>query len=945
MTIPLLQTKFFIPPVRPELVPRGRLIERLNAGLRHNGITGGDCCENPGFARKLTLISAPAGFGKTTLLSEWARGRGGGTGSTTAPMSIAWLALDEGDNDPSRFLTYLISAIQKTADDVGRGVLDALRSRHPPSTEVLLTALINQISAVPDDLALILDDYHVISAQPIHQTLEFLLEHLPDNLHIVIATRSDPPFRLARLRGCGQLTELRQTDLRFTPDEAAAFLNQVMDLELPSDDVVALAQRTEGWIAGLQMAAISIHGKRRSDDSHDLSRFVEAFTGGHHFILDYLVEEVLEQQTPAIQEFLLKTAILDRLTGPLCDAIMEGSRSQASLPDSRTILAQLDSANLFLVPLDDEQCWYRYHHLFAELLRQRLNQAHPDSVGNLSRRASEWFEHNRLLNEAVKYALAAEDFERAMGLIERIAETTWMQGGVTTFLGWMKILPDELVRTRPLLCVFHALALLMGSHPLEVVISRLEDATKADTAGSVSGEITLVHALIATYRGNSRQGAELSHRALELLPEESLFLRSLVAGILGLNYLYRGDVEAASQALEEAARMSQQVGNLMNSVLALCHLAELRYIRGQLYEAKVLWERALNLVIERHGRQQPIAGLALIGLGALLREWNDLEAALRHLAEGIELTGKLGEVWAMSGYTGLALLKQTLGDTVGACEAIQTAQQFAAKFDATEVDDIRVAAFQALLWIKQGNIEAANHWAAERGLTTVTAADESKKKGRDAPLPLLHMFEQITLARLYVAQGQSDQALNLLGQLLQRSEMAGWISFAVEILILQSLIHQAKGDVVGALVALERALFLAKPGVFVRIFVDEGEPMARLLYAAAARGIVPEYAGRLLAAFELEAKDHSERQTAAPHRLSREGVIHPPSLIEPLSEREIEVLQLIDEGLSNQEVARRLFLSLHTVKWHTGNIYGKLGVKNRMQAVAKARALRVFPSA
>jgi len=912
MDTPLLTTKLYIPPVRLELVSRPRLIERLNAALD----------------RKLTLISAQAGFGKTTLLSEWVLKCG---------CPVAWVSLDESDNDLARYLAYFVAALQTIEADIGEGALSAFQAPQPPPIESVLTGLINEIAVVREKFVLVLDDYHVIEAQPIHDALTFLLDHLPPQMHLVIATRVDPPLPIARLRGRGQLTELRQTDLRFTLDEVAEFLNQVMGLELSADDVAALASRTEGWIAGLQMAAVSMQGRE------DIAGFIQAFTGSSRYILDYLVEEVLQRQPDSVQAFLLQTAILDRLTGPLCDAVTGQDGSQA-------ILNRMERANLFIVPLDEERRWYRYHHLFAELLRQRLHQTYPDLVPTLHRRASEWYEQSGHMAAAIDHALSAEDFERAAHLIEQVAEPTLMRSEFATFLSWVEALPNDVIRARPLLCVYHAGMLLLSGHPLEVVEARLQEAVEADTASSVSGEVAVFRALIATYQGETRQSTELAHRALELLPEDRLFLRSLVAGFLGLNYFYSGDVVAATQALDEAARISQQAGNLMNAVLALCHLAELSMIQGQLYEAQAFYDRALKLAVDGQGRPRPIAGMALIGLGMLVREWNDLEAATRHLMQGIELTKKWGEVGAIQGYIALARVKQVQGDVGGAREAIQTARQLAVQFDAMEMDDLLVAMQEAQLWVAQGNLEAAVCWVEERGLApSACPARPERSRGKQSRMevegldrdadsgrveeaggasPLLRTLEHITLARVYIAQGRPDEALEVLKPLLQRAESAGWIGFVIEILALQALALQGQGDILPAVTALERALSLAEPEGYVRIFVDEDEPMADLLRHTASRGIAPTYVAKLLAAFEVEGL------AVSPSNLQ--------PLIEPLSERELEVLRLLTTHLSSTEIADELVISVNTVRSHIKSIYSKLNVHSRMDAVQRARELELL---
>jgi len=728
MTTPLLQTKFYIPPVRPELVPRPHLIERLNAGLH----------------RKLTLISAPAGFGKTTLLSEWVSdfrlwtadfGLGANGAQIRDPKSeirnrVAWVSLDEGDNDPARFLSYFVAALQTIEANIGEGILSALQSPQPPSMEELLTALINQVSAIPDQFTLVLDDYHLITAQPIHDVLTFLLDHLPGDMHLVIATRADPPLPIARLRGRGQLTELRQADLRFTADEVTEFLNQIMGLGLSADDVAALAFRTEGWIAGLQMVAVSMQGRE------DISGFIAEFTGSQHYILDYLIEEVLQRQPEGVQSFLLQTSILERMSGPLCDAVTGTGNSHA-------MLEHLEHANLFVFPLDDNQNWYRYHILFADLLRHRLLEVQPDLVPTLHRRASEWYERNGQVAEAIDHAMSARDFERAACLVELAAEQTMMRSEVATFLSWVEALPDEVVHARPLLHAYQAGMQLMSGRPVQVVEKHLQKATEADPAGLVSGAVSAFRAMLAAYQGDTRQSIELSQQALELLPEGSLFLRGMAAGIRSLGLFYSGDVVAAKQALEEAVRISERAGNLMNAVLAVCHLADLCTIQGQLGEAKAFYDKALELAVDRRGQPQPIAGIALIGLGAILREWNELEDAAHHFIKGIELASKFSKAGIFNGYVGLAYVRQAQGDVRGAREAMQTAQQVAIETEAIKVDDALAATYQAHLWVIQGDLEAAMRWVKKRGLALSPALSEAEGKskgwaGRSATALLSH---------------------------------------------------------------------------------------------------------------------------------------------------------------------------------------------------------------
>ena len=911
MVTPLLRTKLYIPPLRPELVLRPRLIERLNAGLD----------------RKLTLVSAPAGFGKTTLLSEWV---------DRCVRPVAWLSLDKGDNDLTRFLAYLIAALQTLHKDLGESILPLLQSPHPPSLEVLLARLINEIAECAHPSILVIDDYYAIVAEQIDDAVTFLLDNLPPQMHLVISTRAGPPLQIARLRGRGELTELRQDELRFTLDEATQFLNLVMRLELSADDIAALASRTEGWIAGLQMAAISMQGLRRAQGVRDVSRFIKAFTGSHRFILDYLVGEVLDQQSPAVQEFLLKTAILERLIGPLCDAVTGRGDDLAGLSASgQATLEMLDRINLFIVPLDDERRWYRYHHLFADLLRLRLQQTQPDALPQLHHRASVWYEQQGHTANAIDHALSAGDFDRAARLVEQAAEPTLRCAVSSPFLNWVQALPEEVTRARPLLNVYHAGIQLMDGMSLPVVEARLQEAGETDTSGAVSGAVIAFRALIATYQGNTRRSAELSRRALELLPEESLFLRSFVAGFVGLNYLWSGDFSASSWALQEALRIGRQVGNVTITVLAQCHLAELCALQGRLVEARAFYDAVLERAVDARGRLLPISGIALIGLGYLLREWNDLQAASHHLVTGIELASRWEETATIIGYVHLAGVKQAQGDAEGARQAIQKARQMATEFEGMEIAVTVVRLFQARLWIAQRDFPAAIRWAQERGLDKAISAGELEEGSGSVP-SVYRAYEYVALAEMHGAQRRPDGALAILRRLLQVAETSRWTMFVIEILVLQSLAFHTRGDTAQAMRCLQRALSLAEPGGFVRTFVDKGAPMIELLRQAATRGIAVAYVGKLLAALRKETNGDQRAPKLLP------SVPRPPSpLIERLTGRELEVLRLIVAGLSNREIAEQLVVATSTVKTHINNMYRKLDVSTRSQAVARARELNL----
>jgi LuxR family maltose regulon positive regulatory protein len=899
MAAPLLKTKLHIPPVRPELVPRARLMGRLSAGP--------EC--------KLTVVSAPAGFGKTTLLSEWAL-------SNQPETRFAWLALDEGDNDIARFLAYFIAALQTVDPTIGQASLSILHSPQAPPVEAVLTPLINEIADIQGHLVLVLDDYHLIEADSIHTAVSFLLDHLPSQVQLVIATRSDPPLPLARLRARGQLTELRQTDLRFTLDEVNELLNHIMQIELSADNVAALTSRTEGWVAGLQMAILALQARLAQARTQDVAAFVQAFTGSNRYVLDYLAEEVFQRQPEHIQAFLLQTSLLDRLTGPLCDAVTAQANSQSTLE-------QLERANLFIIPLDDERCWYRYHRLFADLLRKRLYQAHPDMASTLHRRASDWYEQNGYLAEAIDHALSAPDFERAAGLAEQVAETTLASSETITFLGWVDKLPDSLVRARPTLCLFHAWALLIGGRPPDSVEARLKmiDAS----ADSMAAKVATLRAYIALFQGQVARAAELARQALQQLPESELFMRINTAWLLGNTYVLTGDFDSGKQAFDELAHLSLQAGNLVIAVGAVCHLAEVYIRQAQLYKAQSLYERALEIAVDAQGRRLPIAEEALIGLGELRREWNELEVASRCTLEGIELARRWRWPAAIVGYITLARIRYAQGDAEEANSLMEEARHLAVQYKATDMDDLAVAMYYAQLQAAQGDLEAAGRWAKERGLDQ--AIDPTELDRRDDYVSFhIRKYEYLVLARILIAQGRPDKVLPFLEALLARMEQQGRTRLIIETMLLKALALQAQGDTAQALIALERALSLAEPGGFVRIFVDEGPPMARLLHEVAARGVAPEYVARLMAAFpQLESPMH---HTPKPADQSQ--------IIEPLSERELEVLRLLAAGLSNPEIAQKLYVAVSTVRSHTKSIYSKLNAHSRWEAVQQARELSLL---
>jgi LuxR family maltose regulon positive regulatory protein len=918
----LLRTKLFAPQLRPTLVSRPSRIDRLNQGLQ--------------LGHKLTLISAPAGFGKTTLISEWASTLRLDTGNESKMANrVAWLSLDENDSDPARFLTYLAAAfnlVNGQETTIGLEALDMLKSPQPPPTMAILTSLINELTALPGRIVLILDDYHVINSSPVDDALSFLLEHPLPQLHLVIATREDPRLPLSRLRARGHLTELRAADLRFSHSEAADFLNRVMGLALSDEDVDVLETRTEGWIAGLQLAAISLQGKKET------TRLIEAFSGSHRLVLDYLIEEVLEQQSENVQTFLLQTAVLERLTGSLCDAITGQDNGQATLE-------LLEHGNLFVVPLDGERQWYRYHRLFVDLLRQRLCQNQPEQVPMLHARASKWYEQNGLIDEAVDHALRAEDFERTVYLIERHVDTIWAHGQYAKVGRWLAGLPDELVLSRPELCIFRAWELFSSGQPdagerfLQIAELAYDPSTDLSIASEsksqdqpsdssrlqVQGRAAAIHAWMAAYRRQNISGL-IQHlrKALEYLPERDLHWRAAVAITLADSYAFRGDLLAAYGARLEALKACETAGNsylyLYNSAKLALNLKD----RGRLLRVQELCRQRVQFAKHSGMAQTAVVGWLLAIWGDVLLETNDVDGALDLGVKSIELTERGGDTGIL-GWSCLYLTRVLFskGDMAGAEEIVQKMEKVARESIVPTWIMAQNAAWQLRIWLAQGNLEAAAQWVRERGLVP------------DEAPTYLGGFEYISLARILIAQGLWDETTKFLQHMLEAAEAGEDTTRVIEIMILQTLAFQAGGDRFQALNMLEHALTLAEPRGFCRIFVDEGPSMARLLYEALDRGLAPDYVRRLLAAFPID-----EPAQIVPS----ESQVSQFAYVEPLSERETEILQLIAEGLTNPEIANRLFLSLHTVKTHTRNIYSKLDVHNRTEAVARARIVGILPS-
>jgi len=932
----------------------------------------------------LTIISAPAGFGKTTLVYEWVAGCG---------RPVAWLSLDEGDSDPSRFLIYFVSALQTLAlpqehrdnvsggaritPSIGSGLLSSLQSPQPPPTESILIALLNEITTIPNNFILVLDDYHLTDSKAVDNALSFLLEHLPPQMHLVITTREDPNLPLAQLRARAKLTELRVADLRFTPTEAGEFLNKAMGLNLSVENISALEARTEGWIAGLQLAALSMQGHQ------DVSGFIQSFDGDHRYIVDYLVEEVLRRQPETVRSFLLQTSVLDRLNGPLCDAV-------TGLPGGKARLETLQRGNFFLIPLDDKSHWYRYHHLFADVLHMHLMTEQPDQIAVLQRRASEWYEQNGLPADAIRHALAGGDFERAAGMIELAAPAMRRSRQDTTLFGWLNALPDELFRARPVLSVEYVGALLSNGQ-LESIEDRLLGVeqwlettvdwcaqTEASAAGTrpatlpgaarqgksaphasagesrrssgepsrnmivmderefrrLPGLVAMYHAGLALVSGDIPGTMTHARRALDVVPEDDHVTRGGAAALLGLASWTIGDLETAHRSYIEGMAHLQKAGNISDAINGATTLAVIRIAQGRLREALHTYEQALQLATDQGAIVPRGTGDMYVGLSELHREHNDLQIATQHLHRSKELGEHAG--FPQNRYRwfiAMARIRQTQGDLEGALDLLHKAETIYVSDFSPNVHPI--SARKVRVWVAQGRLAEALDWARENGLS---AEDE---------LGFLREFEHITLVRILLARYESDRTesaildvIGLLERLLKAAQEGGRMGSVIEILILQALAHRAQSDIPSALIPLKQALRLAEPQGYMRIFLDEGSPMAQLLREAAERGIMPDYPGKLLVAFEAQGQA-STSSTPIPN-WQRQSRPASQSLIEPLSQRELEVLRLFQTDLLGPEIAIRLVVALSTVRTHTKSIYSKLNVNDRRAAVKRAAELNLI---
>jgi ATP/maltotriose-dependent transcriptional regulator MalT len=909
--MPVLGTKLHVPAMRRRLVPRSRLTDRLRV--------------EPSSMPRLVLVSAPAGFGKTTLIAQWlASGERGDGESKPAgpPRRVAWLSLDAGDSELRRFVTHLVAAIQVSSPQVGAEALALLDSGRTLPTEVLVS-LVNDLDELAGPTVLALDDYHVIDAPDIHESVTFLLGHLPPQVTIAITTRADPPLPLARLRGRGELLELRAADLRFTAGEADAFLNDVMGLDLDPAHVAALEHRTEGWAAGLQLAALSARGHTGAGDAAGVAGFVDAFTGSHRFVLDYLVEEVLNSQPEDVRGFLLDTSVLLQLTGPLCDAL-------TGRDDGRQRLEILERGNLFVVPLDDQRQWYRYHHLFADALRARLLDRYPDRVPGLHQAASRWHAEHGLLADAVVHAIAGDDVDRAADLVELALPDLRKYRQDRTLREWLRALPDDVVRRRPLLAAFLAWTRL-SEGDLDGAQRWLDDAERAgetvrpeamtDIPGSLAEaarardeELRTLPATIAAYRASIAQArgdvdGTVAHarHALELAGPDDHLARGAAAGFLGLAAWAAGDPGTAVDTFSTAVASLHKAGNIADELGATVVLASMWLTRGRPAEARRLYERALAAAERHEGSLLSTTGDLHVGLADMLREQGDLDAAANHL----QLARELGDRASLlenryRWYTAMAGVLQARGDLDGAVRMLDDAEPL---YLPGFFPDVRpIPAVRARVRIAQGRLADAWDWAHEH---RVTAAD---------PPAFLAEFNQLTLARLLIGQyradrdqGGLDQARALLDRVVDAAQAAGRAGSLVEARMVRALARHAAGDTSAAIPDLAAALTDGVPGGYLRLFLDEGPPMTELLQAAGHAGLVP--------------------RAAAP------APAVAPSSDEGLSDRELEVLRLLATELTGPEIARHLFVSVNTLRTHTKHIFTKLDVNTRRAAVRRATEL------
>lgn len=908
--LPLLATKLHAARTRPDVVSRPRLAARLDEGCR----------------RKLTIVSAPAGFGKTTLLSQWAN---------SSKQNVAWMSLDEGDNIPVRFWTYFIGSLQRLRAGIGASALESLYLLQPPPTEVILTALINDLTQMPGEIALVLDDYHTIELEPIHAALAFFIDHMPAQMHMFIASRMDPRLQVTRLRARGELIEIRAADLRFTHREATELLENVAGKELSADEISRLVAQTEGWGACLQLTGLAMQGRRHANGR------LRALTGTHRYVADYILTEILDRQPEPIRSFLLKTSILDRLNGSLCNAVLGMDGGEEMLPS-------LEQANLFLTLIeeDEDEEWYRYHGLFAEVLRDRLRQLYPLEMQALHLRASQWFEHHGYAQEAIQHLLKGGETEQAIRLAERNVETLLATGKLDAILQWREAFPAEQIQNRPRLALAFAWALVLSGQfdAADTYLDycrRFVQPDPHDGLSDIPAHLATLHSFLAT----SRVATERAQTETEEIPRSRSGVSAFSAPIFNLEpgHQVRRGTPQKEQEIETGAKIREH-HERFGLIEALPRMARLQITMGQLRASAGTYQQAMAHFDEHPGAvAQEWRSLALChtGLGEIYYQRNELDVAMRHLAEALKLC-RLGSDAAVihDSYTLLARMHQARGDTDGALDAIAEAEELLKTAGGTGQSMLWLPAHTAQIHLMQGNIQAAVRWALEQPSERPLYIDE------------MECFQQITLARVALAQYKTEMAIAILTPLLEIAEIRGWNHSRIYGLALQALALEQQGDTDQAILALVRALALAEPEGYIRAFVDEGTPMMRLLRrlresreseeAESLTEIGVDYIDRILAALGVSSRGEWESVRRNGSTPSSHTAIPSASLLTPVSEREVEVLQLIAEGKTNASIAEQLYISISTVKTHINNLYSKLGVESRTQALARAKELHLL---
>jgi LuxR family maltose regulon positive regulatory protein len=920
--VQIISTKLTIPPLRPGLVNRSRLFQKLDRGL---------LC---GFV----LVSAPAGYGKSTLMSAWLR---------QSQHPGGWISLDDGDNEPSRFMGYLVAALRSVDPSLGEALEPLIQFQPKSDIETILTPLINQLAQSEKPFFLVLDDYHNIQNQEVHQIVRFLLEHRPSALNLIISTRADPPLPLARLRAQSGMVEIRLAELRFSFLETSDFLKNTMSLAISEADLNSLEASTEGWIAGLQMAGLSLQGRT------DPSSFIRSFSGEDRYILDFLFDEVFMRQPGEIQDFLLQTSILGQLSAALCNAVTLRN-------NSREILDTLERNNLFLISLDEQRKWYRYHHLFIDLLKSRLKLTNPDSIPILHQRASTWCEAEHDLENAIAHALSAQDFERAASLIEQVVRTLDMQNQQAMLASWVDHLPGEILKNHPWLCVYRAWGCYWtGNRGVEEEWLQLAEDSLGQSfitdqleRDHIQGHIAVVRAHTALVSENIPLALEMGGKALELLPVEDE-MRSDAAIALAGAYWALGDVRKTEQVFGMAGTTAAKINYPSMVAAAAGYTGIQQFKQGRLLDAIVTFQDGLRAATLADGTEMKVAGFLNARLGDVMRERNELGRASQYLSRGIKQCVHFGQPDVLSdAYICLGRYQMATGDLDGTLETLRKVDRVVQRIKVDPwilcwLDDCRIKA-----WLAAGNLEAASLWAQNSGLTF------------DGPLSYQYDLHHQNLARVLVAQGaqggsrsSQEKAAALLARLQIAAEQAGWVHEGIKILLMQAVNDQAQGLNEKALQSLARALSLAQPGGYVRVFLDEENTLRSLLTSLAdilrknqqevqkrikidiQEDKLPslrEYLSMLLAAFENPISPAATHPTlSAPMKIN--SSIQP--IAEPLSEREMDVLKLLAQGSPDKKIAETLVIARETVHKHLKNIYGKLGVHSRAEAVVRARAL------